>query len=113
MFYSVAVLVHINFILCTHSVLFSSSAGAYLYSVHIVCYLGDSAGGNLSAAVCLALRNESFTPIIRAQALIYPVIQAINLGLPSYQQDNKGPILSRWAKKLYLFLNPIIIYCNI
>lgn len=40
---------------------------------------GESAGGNLAAATCLALRDEG-VPGIRLQALIYPAVDARQLG---------------------------------
>uniref|UniRef100_A0A8C2WII4 Neutral cholesterol ester hydrolase 1 n=1 Tax=Cyclopterus lumpus TaxID=8103 RepID=A0A8C2WII4_CYCLU len=62
---------------------------------------GDSAGGNLAAAVSQQVLNailmsqrkgNNFTS---AQALIYPVLQALDLNTPSYQQNQDMPILPR------------------
>uniref|UniRef100_A0A8C9ZZY6 Neutral cholesterol ester hydrolase 1 n=1 Tax=Sander lucioperca TaxID=283035 RepID=A0A8C9ZZY6_SANLU len=54
---------------------------------------GDSAGGNLAAAVSHNISTSSFFPL--AQALIYPVLQALDLNTPSYQQNQDMPILPR------------------
>ena len=56
---------------------------------------GDSAGGNLTAAVCLKLRDEKVVPAPRLQALIYPCLQCTDLNQPSYQQNKDGLMLSR------------------
>ena len=49
---------------------------------------GDSAGGNLSAAVALKARDEN-GPAISAQILIYPVTQ-LSYDTPSYEQFKEG-----------------------
>ncbi|NXX47705.1 ADCL4 protein, partial [Tricholaema leucomelas] len=59
----------------------------------IVC--GDSAGGNLAAAVSQTLASRSDLPRLRAQILIYPGLQAVDFNLPSYQQNQRVPLLSR------------------
>lgn len=65
---------------------------------------GDSAGGNLAAALCLALRG---TPDVapRGQALIYPALSATT-DLPSYQEHAAAPMLSAadiaWFRDHYL-----------
>ncbi|CAN9511466.1 unnamed protein product [Ophioblennius macclurei] len=57
---------------------------------------GDSAGGNLAAAVSQQLLKEPGREVhIKAQALIYPVLQALDLNTPSYQQNQHMPILPR------------------
>lgn len=53
---------------------------------------GDSAGGNLAAALCLALRQGG-RPQPCAQALIYPALSPVPL--PSHQQHADAPLLSR------------------
>uniref|UniRef100_A0A8C8B2F8 Alpha/beta hydrolase fold-3 domain-containing protein n=1 Tax=Otus sunia TaxID=257818 RepID=A0A8C8B2F8_9STRI len=59
----------------------------------IVC--GDSAGGNLAAAVSQTLAGGSDLPKLRAQILIYPGLQALDFNLPSYHQNRGVPLLFR------------------
>jgi acetyl esterase len=54
---------------------------------------GDSAGGNLSAAVTLRARDES-GPALRMQVLIYPVTDH-DLTTGSYQENADGYLLTR------------------
>ncbi|XP_071401453.1 arylacetamide deacetylase [Centroberyx affinis] len=57
---------------------------------------GDSAGGNLAAAVSQQLQQEPGQQVqLKAQALLYPVLQALDLNTPSYQQNQDMPILPR------------------
>ncbi|KAM9812237.1 arylacetamide deacetylase [Syngnathus typhle] len=57
---------------------------------------GDSAGGNLAAAVTQQLLKDPTQKVqFKAQALIYPVLQALDLNTPSYQQNQDMPILPR------------------
>uniref|UniRef100_A0A8C8AQU0 Arylacetamide deacetylase n=1 Tax=Otus sunia TaxID=257818 RepID=A0A8C8AQU0_9STRI len=61
-----------------------------------VCVAGDSAGGNLAAAVAQQLLEDSEVKTkLRAQALIYPALQSLDLNLPSYQENENKPILSK------------------
>ncbi len=53
---------------------------------------GDSAGGNLAAAVCLAAQAEG-GPDIRAQILIYPAVDA-EKEYPSHVENATGLLLS-------------------
>jgi acetyl esterase len=54
---------------------------------------GDSAGGNLAAAVCLRARDEA-GPAIAFQLLIYPITDA-SFETPSYLENAEGFGLSR------------------
>ncbi|XP_053714725.1 neutral cholesterol ester hydrolase 1-like isoform X1 [Synchiropus splendidus] len=60
-----------------------------------VCVSGDSAGGNLAAAVAQKLGSEDGIRRFKLQALIYPVLQALDFYTPSYQQNQAVPILHR------------------
>jgi acetyl esterase len=54
---------------------------------------GDSAGGNLSAGVCIKARDEN-GPSICFQLLIYPVTDA-SMGTGSYEENSDGYLLTR------------------
>jgi len=71
----------------------------------IVWIIGDSAGGTYAAAVSLVLRDEQFRPMPKVQMLIYPLIQAIDFNLPSYQQNTKGPLLV--PSEVFWFLSQV------
>lgn len=58
-----------------------------------IAVAGDSAGGNLAAAVAIKARDEA-GPRIKLQVLIYPVIQP-NFETESYRQFAEGHGLSR------------------
>lgn len=60
---------------------------------------GDSAGGNLAAAVAIAAR-EGRAPAIRGQALIYPVLD-VDVDRPSYR-SGRDPFLLRDSMIYYL-----------
>ncbi len=67
---------------------------------------GDSAGGQMSAALALTLRDLEL-PQMQAMVLIYPVLGG-NIDLPSYQRNANAPGLSRAEMMFYLtaFLGP-------
>ncbi len=60
---------------------------------------GDSAGGNLAAAVALAARDRD-GPKLAGQALIYPAIDPA-LDRPSCQRNADGPMLTREGMAYY------------
>ncbi|GFR89971.1 neutral cholesterol ester hydrolase 1-like, partial [Elysia marginata] len=85
--------------------------------VNRVGLAGDSAGGNLTAAVSLYLRQETNLqlPPLKYQILMQPVLQAMNLKLPSYIEVGKSnPITSTnsvagvWV--LYMGLGKTAVY---
>ncbi|XP_049632226.1 arylacetamide deacetylase-like isoform X4 [Suncus etruscus] len=57
---------------------------------------GDSSGGNSAAAVVQQLRRDQDVKVkIKVQSLIYPALQALDFGLPSYRENAHSPILNR------------------
>ncbi|NXT74307.1 AAAD deacetylase, partial [Zapornia atra] len=61
-----------------------------------VCVAGDSAGGNLAAAVAQQLLEDAEVKNkLKVQALIYPALQTLDLNLPAYQDNENKPILPR------------------
>ena len=58
-------------------------------------FSGASAGGTLSAAVSLKLRDRKFTPPLKLQVLVYPVLQCLDFNLPSYLENKNDPVLPR------------------
>ncbi|KAM9842706.1 neutral cholesterol ester hydrolase 1a [Aulostomus maculatus] len=57
---------------------------------------GDSAGGNLAAAVAQGIAiDDSMKVKFSIQALIYPVLQALDFNTPSYLRNKDIPILYR------------------
>ncbi len=68
---------------------------------------GDSAGGNLAAALSIKLRAES-KPLPKAQVLFYPCL-SLNFNSPSYLKFANAPILDKksmqWFWGVYLDKN--------
>ncbi|MGC8970321.1 MAG: alpha/beta hydrolase [Conexivisphaera sp.] len=70
-----------------------------------VAVAGDSAGGNLAAAVSLMARDEGARDLIRAQVLLYPVLNMVDMS-PSRFEFAEGYLLDermdRWFVRQYL-----------
>ena len=73
-----------------------SEAGSFGGDPARIAVAGDSAGGNLAAAVCLVTRDRGGPPI-RFQALAYPGLDASNLDRESYRLNGRGYFLTKSA----------------
>jgi acetyl esterase len=71
----------------------AENAAALGIDPHRIAVGGDSAGGNLAAAVALMARDRG-GPAIRFQLLIYPVTDA-DFARASYRENGEGYLLSR------------------
>eukprot|EP00079_Xenopus_tropicalis_P011551 XP_002937505.1 PREDICTED: arylacetamide deacetylase-like 4 [Xenopus tropicalis] len=91
---------------------FLETAQEYGVDPSSVIIAGDSAGGNLTAAVCQSLVNKTNLPKPLAQVLIYPAVQMIDFDLPSYQQNRAVPILYR-ERAVFYMLNYICDDLNV
>ncbi|XP_053307778.1 arylacetamide deacetylase-like 4 [Spea bombifrons] len=81
---------------------FMKTAEDYGVDSSSIIISGDSAGGNLTAAVCQALVGRTDLPKPLAQVLIYPSVQMVDLNLPSFQQNRAVPILYRERAAFYM-----------
>ena len=50
----------------------------------------------------MKLRDDGFTPAIKLQVLMYPVMQGLNFQLPSMMQNKDGPLLTRASMTYFL-----------
>ncbi|XP_021558291.1 neutral cholesterol ester hydrolase 1 [Neomonachus schauinslandi] len=63
---------------------------------------GDSAGGNLAAALGQQFTQDAnLKNKLKVQAFIYPVLQALDFNTPSYQQNVNAPVLPRHVMVKY------------
>ncbi|MGH0158161.1 UNVERIFIED_CONTAM: hypothetical protein FKN15_035155 [Acipenser sinensis] len=68
----------------------------YSVDVNRIAVSGDSAGGNLAAAVAQQLQEDPEIQVdLKAQVLLYPALQALDMNTPSYQQNEYMPILPK------------------
>ncbi len=84
----------------------------YVFTKYV--FLGDSVGGNMATNVAIRLRNNNpkdgeGNPIPRPamQVLIYPTIQIMDMQLPSYQQNEKAPVLP--VEDMYWFVSHVLV----
>jgi acetyl esterase len=70
-----------------------------------IAVCGDSAGGNLSAVLCLKSRDEG-GPVPALQVLLYPSVNISDTGTESFRRFGKGYLLTTddvlWFRPLYL-----------
>ncbi|KAJ6658804.1 hypothetical protein lerEdw1_019726 [Lerista edwardsae] len=78
-----------------------TNSEAYHVDPSRIVLSGDSIGGTLAASICQALVNRSDLPKVHAQVLVYPVLQGIDVSLPSYQQNRRVPLL--WPELIAFF----------
>ena len=78
----------------------SENAGSFGGDGSRLAVCGDSAGGNLSAAICLAARDRG-GPMIVAQGLIFPVL-GMDVNTSSYLENAEGFGLTRESMIFYL-----------
>ena len=89
-----------------------------LFHVFVVTTSGDSAGGNLAAAVAMKLRDEQFYRPPKLQLLLYPVMQGVDFQLPSMMQNRIGPRLTAGSMCYYVAMylegsdSNKDLYCN-
>ena len=72
----------------------NAESGAFGGDPGRMAVAGDSAGGNLAAAVCLVTRDRG-GPSVRFQALAYPGLDASDLDRESYILNGKGYFLTK------------------
>ncbi|XP_072264094.1 arylacetamide deacetylase [Pyxicephalus adspersus] len=73
-----------------------STLDKYSVDASRIAVSGDSAGGNLAAAITQELLHDPEVKVkLKIQALIYPVLQSLDLNTPSYRENGNMPVLSR------------------
>ncbi|XP_052031704.1 arylacetamide deacetylase-like 4 [Apodemus sylvaticus] len=77
------------------TILFLKALETYGVDPSRVLLCGESFGGWIAASITQILVSNPCLPQIRAQVLITPILQVINLLLPSQQQNKKIPFLTK------------------
>uniref|UniRef100_A0A8D2LMD0 Alpha/beta hydrolase fold-3 domain-containing protein n=1 Tax=Varanus komodoensis TaxID=61221 RepID=A0A8D2LMD0_VARKO len=77
----------------TATIYFLKNAEDYGVDPKRIVIGGDSSGGTLATVVAQHLVFRRALPRVRAQALFYPFLQAVDFNLPSYQQNQSVPTL--------------------
>ncbi|XP_051029656.1 arylacetamide deacetylase-like 4 family member 1 [Phodopus roborovskii] len=77
------------------SIHFLKSLKAYGVDPSRVVICGESIGGSAAATIIQIVLGRPDLPQIRAQVLIYPILQTINFQLPSHLQNQNVPFLTR------------------
>ena len=86
----------------TNHILTFSGLNLFIWLVLFIS--GDSAGGNLAAAVALRLTVETGLPSIKSQVLIYPALQAFDFRMPSMLARNLNGFLTQELMVKYWLL---------
>ncbi|XP_062964882.1 neutral cholesterol ester hydrolase 1 [Cynocephalus volans] len=74
----------------------------YMVDPGRIAISGDSAGGNLAAVLGQQFNQDAdLKNKLKLQALIYPVLQALDFNTPSYQQNVNAPVLPRYVMVKY------------
>jgi len=83
----------------------AANAARLAVDPHRMAVGGDSAGGNLSAVMCLKSRDQGGPPLA-LQVLVYPVTNLASFDTPSYREFAEGYYLTRaemeWFRGHYL-----------
>ncbi|XP_060125954.1 arylacetamide deacetylase-like 4 [Zootoca vivipara] len=79
----------------TAAIHFLKNAKEYGVDPNCIAIVGESSGGTFATAICQELVTREDLPRLRAQVLIYPMLQTVDFDLPSYQQNQLVPPLFR------------------
>jgi acetyl esterase len=92
---------------CEDALLWAAQAGATLGTAGPILVAGDSAGGNLAAALCLRRRNQGYQASsgqpfpIAGQILLCPVTDG-SLSQPSMNRYANAPLLTKPMMEFYV-----------